>query len=87
LLRELGIEPRERWPFRLADERQREFDVGTAQVRIDGRSVYTPVVFGDDTMEPILGATTLEELRLAVDPVGRRLVSVPGLLITLGPDV
>jgi hypothetical protein len=30
---------------------------------------------------PLLGAYALEGLRLTVDPVGRRLVPVPGLLM------
>lgn len=83
LLRSLGIEPRERrWPFRFADERQRNFDVGHARIRLDGREVYSVVVFGDDGMRPVLGAITLEEFRLAVDPVGRRLIPVPGLMFS-----
>jgi hypothetical protein len=35
------------------------------------------VVFGDDAL---LGAVTLEELRLAPDPVHQRLLRVPALL-------
>jgi clan AA aspartic protease len=80
-LEELGVQPTERWPFRLADERQREFDLGMARIRIDGREAYTTVAFADAGMEPVLGAVALEELRLAVDPVGRRLIPVPGLLL------
>jgi hypothetical protein len=34
-------------------------------------------------MPPILGAITLEEFGLGVDPVGHRLIRVPGLLKTL----
>ena len=87
LLRQLGIEPTERWPFRLADERQREFDVGAAQVRLFGRQAFTRVVFGDENMQALLGAVALEELGLGVDPVGRTLIPVPGLLMTLDPSV
>jgi hypothetical protein len=50
-------------------------------VRVDGRQERTLVVFGDDDAEPLLGAFTLEALRLAPDPVGRRLVPVPARLI------
>jgi clan AA aspartic protease len=86
LLRDLGIEPTESWPCRLADERQREFSVGQARIRMYGRERYTPVVFGEDSMQPILGAVTLEEFRLAVDPVAQRLVEVPGLLMSLDSE-
>lgn len=81
LLRRLGIAPHDRWPFRLADERIVERDVGQAWIRIDGRAAIRIVVFGEEGSEPLLGAESLEGLRLGVDPVGRRLIPVPGLLM------
>ncbi len=36
---------------------------------------------GSALQDPILGAYTLEGLRLAVDPVNRRLIEVAGLLL------
>ncbi|HEU0073266.1 MAG TPA: retroviral-like aspartic protease family protein [Dehalococcoidia bacterium] len=86
LLHQLGIESTETWPFRLADERQREFGIGQARMRMFGRERVSTVVFGDDTMQPILGATTLEDFMLAVDPVRQTLVEVPGLLMYLEPE-
>ncbi len=80
ILDDLGIEPEERWPFRLADESEVEYDVAEARVRIDGLSRSTFVIFGDPGATPLLGAYTLEGFRLAADPVGRRLFPVPGLL-------
>jgi aspartyl protease family protein len=84
-LRDLGVEPNEEWPFRLADEREREFSVGPALLRLYDRQHYTLVVFDDDTMQPLLGAVPLEEFGLAIDPLNRRLVPIPGLLMTLDP--
>ena len=83
LLRELGVEPTERLPFRFADERQREFDAGIARIRLDSRERYETVVFGDPGMPALLGAVTLEDFSLGVDPVGRRLIPVPGLMMGL----
>lgn len=80
LLRELGIEPVERLPFRLADDRLQDYDVGIARIRLDGRERYESVGFGDVNTQAILGAMTLEDFSLAVDPVGRRLIPAPGLL-------
>lgn len=80
LLRALGVEPIERWPFRMADERRVEYEVGEVRVRIDGRERTTLVVFGEEGAEPLLGAYTLEGFGLAVDPVSQRLVPVDGLL-------
>ena len=84
-LRDLGIQPTETWPFRLADNRQREYEVGTARIRLDDRIGHTLVVFGDDGMQALLGAVTLEEFRLGVDPVDQRLIPVPGLLMKPDP--
>jgi len=67
--------------FTLADGRQAEHDIGHGWIRVDGRTVITLVVFGEAAAEPLLGAYALEGLRLAPDPVGRRLMPVPGLLM------
>ena len=80
-LEQLGIEPEETWPFTLADDRIIERDIAWAQVRFQGRYCFTVVVFGEPGATPLLGVHSLEGLRLAVDPVGRRLISVPGLLM------
>lgn len=39
------------------------------------------MVFGDEGVSPLLGAYTLEGVRLAVDPVGKRLVPTRALLM------
>lgn len=70
----------------MADEHQREFEVGQARLRMYGRERVSTVVFGDDTMQPLLGAITLEDFMLAVDPVQQRLVAVPGLLMSLDTE-
>ncbi len=81
LLRKLGIEPHTRSTFQFADGSQLELDVGRAWVRVDGQREFTQVVFGAEGTDPILGAITLEEMGLAVDPVARRLVPVTKLLM------
>ena len=82
LLERLGVTPHVRAPFLLADGRQVDRDIGRAWVRVDGRAELTLVVFGDPGAQSLLGAYTPEGLRLAADPVGRRLIPVPGLLLT-----
>ncbi len=79
-LRHLGVAPSVSSPFELADGIMRDFDIGQTQVRVGGQEVTTLVVFGEEEAEPLLGAYTLEGLRLAADPVRRRLFSVPGRL-------
>ena len=75
LLRELGTEPMGRRTLLQADGRRIEMDYGEAGATIDGDSVTTIVVFGEDNAPALLGAYTLEwPLALAVDPVEQRLV-------------
>ena len=83
LLERLGVEPIRRSPFSLADGRLVEKDVGQTWLQVDGQRIITPVVFGAEGEEPLLGAVTLESLLLSVDPVGQQLVPVPGLMMTL----
>jgi clan AA aspartic protease len=80
LLHELGVVPHTRAPFVIADGREVELEIGRAWIRIDGRQEYSLVVFGDSAL---LGAVTLEEFRLAPDPVSQRLVSVPALMMRI----
>ena len=74
LLRDLGVEPIDTIGLVMADGRSVEYDLGEARATINGRSIPTLVVFGDDEARALLGAYTLEGLRLAVDPAHGRLV-------------
>ena len=69
LLRELGIKPMDKGVFLLADGRRVEMDIGRAWATVDGSSEVTLVVFGEDDAPALLGAYTLEGLRLAVTPL------------------
>jgi clan AA aspartic protease len=80
VLAELGITPVGERPYRLADERIVEYPVGQARVRLDGQDLVVLVVFTPERTMPLLGATTLETFGLGVDPKGKRLIPVPGLM-------
>ena len=73
LLRELGIEPRERMTFELADGRTMERAVGEARFYYNGRNAVSPVIFGEEGDGALLGVVTLESLGLEVDPVRRQI--------------
>ncbi len=81
LLRELGITPQERIEFELANGGIIKRGIGEARIRVDGRSTITLVVFGDEADSALLGSYTLEGVRLAVDPVRKRLVPTRALLM------
>ena len=74
LLRGIGVTPAGTRRFLLADGRRMQMDYGEARATVDGESVTTLVVFGEEGAPPLLGAYTLEGLALAVDPVEQRLV-------------
>ena len=86
ILARLGVARIDRQTFVIADGSRVERDIGEAVVRIGGRARTSVVVFGDADAEPLLGAVTLEEFGLGIDPVGRRLVPVPGYLVGLNPE-
>ena len=86
VLTRLGVAPTERRTFVIADGSRIEREIADAAIRIDGRTRPSVVVFGDDAAEPLLGAVTLEEFGLGIDPVRRQLVPMPGYLVGLGPE-
>jgi predicted aspartyl protease len=66
--------------FELADNRIVKYPIGYARFRLDGNEAIAIVVFAPEEISPLVGATTLENLSLGVDPVNQRLVPVPALL-------
>lgn len=74
MLEQLGIVATRKLTFELADGRRRVMDVGSARVTIDGATEVTPVVFGADGTDALLGAVTLQTLALVVDSSRERLV-------------
>ena len=74
LLKDIGISPIDKIELVLADGRTVEYDMGEARATINGRSIPTLVIFGADDARALLGAYTLEGLRLAVDPTHARVV-------------
>lgn len=81
ILEELGVDRHGPAAFVLADGREVQREIGHAWVRVGERSAITLVVFGEPGAPVLLGAHALEGLRLAADPVGRRLVPLPALLL------
>jgi len=78
LLTKLGVQPQFQRQFLTADGRTIERNMAETRVRLDGQELSTMVVFGDEGSVPLIGAYTLEGFGLAADPVGKRLIPVPG---------
>jgi predicted aspartyl protease len=68
LLEEMGVKSVGRRNFKLADNRVVERDAGIVGIEVQGVRAHTIAVFGDEGVY-LLGATTLEELGLEIDPV------------------
>lgn len=78
-LKEIGIEPRGKRTYELADGTVLSMDIGVAQIEFMGEFVGTTVIFGKDDVEPILGVTALESAGIEVDPKNQRLKRLPAV--------
>lgn len=80
LLDQLGIKPEGQRNFELGDDRLVEYPIGYARLRLEDDQTIALVVFGPEGVSPLLGATALENLSLAVGPIHQKLIPVPALL-------
>lgn len=60
----------------LTDGRMEEWGLAQVEIECEGRRTTTPVLMGRPGGPVLLGATTLEELGLGIDPINRRLIPV-----------
>jgi predicted aspartyl protease len=81
VLDRLGAQLSFRRRLRMADGSIIERDAAVLPVRLDGQMLPTVVIFGDPGSDALLGAVTLEEFSLGVDPIEQRLVPVVALLM------
>lgn len=72
--RALRLEPTDTVDFALADGTAITRPVSECRFEIAGRSATSPVVLGERDDAPLLGAVTLETLRLMVNPLTREVV-------------
>jgi clan AA aspartic protease len=75
-LQRLGAVPHVRRRFRLATGADIERPVAEVPIRINGETLTTLCIFGDEGTEALLGALTLEQFGVGVDPINRKLVPV-----------
>ena len=75
-LHEPRVQPDMKVQVAYADGEIRETDSGQARIAYNGVERVCPVLFGEEDIY-LLGATTLEILKLMVDPVNQELVSAP----------
>ena len=80
MLLEMGIVPDTNAHFVMANGDRVTLPMGDMRATIDGSTRIVPVAFGPEDATPLIGAVTLESLRLGVDPVGKRLFPVDAYL-------
>lgn len=78
-LRSIGLVPKGRRTYELADGREETVDVTSADIEFMGDFVGATVCFGPEGVEPILGLTALESVGIEVDPVEQRLKRRPSV--------
>ena len=78
-LRGIGLAPRGKRTYELADGRQETVDITVAEIEFMGELVGATICFGNDGIEPILGITALESVGIEVDPVSQRLKRRPAV--------
>jgi clan AA aspartic protease len=69
----LGLEPKRRMTFRLADGSPMERDISECQIFLGDIDGHTPVILGEPGDEALLGVITLENLGLVLNPFKRTL--------------
>lgn len=85
LLRDLGLAPDRQAPVTLPGGRRELMDIGDVRLTVEGSSGVTPVVFGPDNAEPLLGRIALAALSLKADPTTERVFPTHGWLPPMRP--
>ena len=80
-LEAIGLEPKSREEYVLADGTAITMDTTVAEVVFEGKTVGGTVIFGDEDAEPLLGVTALESGGFEVDPRSQQLKRLPAILL------
>ena len=80
-LEAIGLKPRGRREYVLADGKSVSLDITTAEIEFEGEVVGGTVVYGDDGAEPLLGTTALDSGGFEVDPRNEELKRLPAVLL------
>lgn len=78
-LEAIGLEPKGRRIYQLADGSDLVLDVTTADIEFMGEIVGGTIIFGEADAEPLLGVTALESVGIEVDPLNQRLKRLPAV--------
>ena len=80
-LEAIGLMPKGRREYTLADGGNVELDITTADIEFHGEVVGGTIVYGKEDTEPLLGVTALESGGFEVDPRRQELKRLPAVLL------
>lgn len=78
-LEQIGLRPRDKRTYELADGREAVMDIAVAELEFMGDVIGTTIVVGEEGTEPLLGVTALESLGIEVDPTNQKLRRLPAI--------
>ena len=78
-LESIGLQPKGRRVYELADGNQISMEITTADIEFMGETVGGTILFGEADVEPLLGVTALESVGIEVDPKNQRLKRLPAV--------
>ena len=78
-LEAIGLEPRGRRIYELADGNEIAMDIAVGEIEFMGETVGGTILFGAADAEPLLGVTALESVGIEVDPLNQRLKRLPAV--------
>ena len=78
-LEAIGLKPKGRRTYQLADGSDLVMDVTTADIGFMGELVGGTVLFGEADAEPLLGVTALASVGIEVDPLNQQLKRLPAV--------
>lgn len=84
----IGLEPKGKRVYELADGNEIVMDITTADIEFMGEIVGGTILYGAPDAEPLLGLAALASVGIEVDPVSKRLKRLPAVrLKSLGADI
>ena len=78
-LEEIGMKPKGKRTYELADGTEKKMDVAVAEIEFMGDMTGGLIIFGDPGTEPRLGITALESVGIEIDPQNQRLKRLPAV--------
>ena len=78
-LSEIGLAPKGKRTYELADGSEKKMDITTADIEFMGDITAAAVIYGADDAEPILGVTALESVGIEVDPRTQQFKRLPAV--------